>query len=226
MRRALTVFCTAVGMKILMAVTGAIFFLYVVAHMFGNLKAFQGPEKFDAYAEFLREVGYPLFGHAQLLWIARIGLLAALVIHVVAALVLTRMSWDARPVKYQRSLEPDASTYASRTMRWGGVLLFLFVVYHLLHLTVGTAHPDFIAGSAYHNLVSGLKVWWVAAVYIAMMLVLGLHLYHGVWSGLRSLGARGQVFERWKQPVAGAVAAIIVAGFISVPVGVLTGIIR
>jgi succinate dehydrogenase / fumarate reductase cytochrome b subunit len=226
MRRALTVLRTAVGMKILMAVTGALFFLYVVGHMLGNLKAFQGPEKFNAYAEFLRDVGHPVFGHAQLLWIARIVLLGALVIHVVAALVLTRMSRSARPLKYQRSLEPDASTYASRTMRWGGLFLLLFVAYHLLDLTFGSVHPDFVAGSPYHNVVSGFKVWWVAAIYIVMMLVLGLHLYHGLWSGLRTLGVHGSTFERWRQPVAGAVASIIVAGFIAVPVGVLTGIIR
>ncbi|MFQ6047002.1 MAG: succinate dehydrogenase cytochrome b subunit [Gemmatimonadales bacterium] len=226
MRRVLTVFRTTVGLKVLMAVTGALFILYVIAHMMGNLKAFQGPEKFNAYAEFLREVGYPVLGHSQFLWIVRIVLIGAVAIHVVAALALTRMSWRARPVGYHRSLEPDASTYASRTMRWGGLLLFAFVTYHLMHLTTGSAHPDFVANSAYHNVVTGFKVWWAAAVYIVMMIVLGLHLYHGLWSGLRTLGAHGPVFERWRRPVSAVIAVAIVAGFIAVPVGVLMGVIE
>lgn len=226
MRRTLTIFRTAVGLKVLMAASGALFVLYVIAHMLGNLKAFQGPEKFNAYAEFLREVGSPVLGHAQLLWIARIVLIGAVAIHVAAALALTRMSWKARPVDYRRSLEPDASTYASRTMRWGGLFLFAFVTYHLLHLTIGSAHPDFVANSPYHNVVTGFKVWWVAAIYILMMIVLGLHLYHGLWSGLRTLGAHGPTFERWRRPVSAAIAAVIVLGFVAVPVGVLTGVIQ
>ncbi|NIM50697.1 MAG: succinate dehydrogenase [Gemmatimonadales bacterium] len=225
MRRVLSLYRSSVGKKILMAATGVIFFLYVFAHMFGNLKAFQGPEKFDHYAEFLREVGAPVFGHGQVLWIARVVLLVCVAVHVLAALQLWRMSAVARPVKYGRRLEPEESTYASRTMRWGSVIIFLFVVYHILHFTVGSVHPDFIPGSAYHNLVVGFQVWPMALAYVVVMFVLCLHLYHGVWSGLQTLGANHPRYNRYRRPFATVVAGVIFLGFISVPISVLIGII-
>lgn len=216
---------SSIGQKVQMAVTGVILLLWIIGHMAGNLKAFQGPEKFNAYAEFLREMGAPVFGHGQLLWAVRIGLLLAVVIHVVAALRLTLMSRGARPVRYGHGLEADASTYASRTMRWGGVIILLYVIYHLMHLTFGTAHPDFVAGDAYHNLVTGLAAWPVSAVYVVAVLALGLHLYHGFWSAFQTVGANHPRYNRLRRPAAAVLAVAITVGFITVPVAVLTGIL-
>ncbi len=225
MRRALNIYRSSAGKKIIMAVTGIIFFLYVFAHMLGNLKAFQGPDKFNHYAEFLREVGAPVLGHGQLLWIIRIVLLVAVAVHVLAALQLWRMSRRARPVAYGRRLEMAEATYASRTMRWGGVILFLFVFFHILHFTTGSVHPDFVPGAAYQNLVVGFQAWPVAVAYMVAMAALGLHIYHGVWSGFQTLGVNHPGYNRYRRPFAAAIAAIIFLGFISVPVGVLTGVL-
>ncbi len=226
MRRALALYRSSIGKKVTMAITGLVLFFFVIAHMLGNLKVFQGPEKFNAYAEFLREFGEPLLGHSQFLWILRVGLLLAVVLHIVAAVQLTRMSQQARPVRYQRRLTPSASTYASRTMRWGGVIIATFVVYHLLHLTVGTVHPDFVAGSVYHNVVVGFRSWIVTLAYIAAMGVLGLHLYHGVWSTFQTLGAGGAEHSQVRRSLAAGVALVIFLGFITVPVSVLTGVVQ
>lgn len=209
-----------------MAVTGIVLFLFVVGHMLGNLKIFQGPEKFNAYAEFLREIGDPILGHGQFLWIARLGLLLAVGIHIVAAVQLTRMSRAARPVKYKRALEPDASTYASRTMRWGGAIIAAFVIYHLLHFTFGTVHPDFVAGSVYHNVIVGFQDWIVAGSYMVAVGVLGMHLYHGVWSVFQTLGANNPRYNRLRRPAATAAALIIFFGFVAVPLSVLAGLVQ
>lgn len=217
---------SSIGQKVQMAVTGVILLLWIVGHMAGNLKAFQGPEKFNAYAEFLREMGAPVFGHGQLLWVVRGGLLLAVVIHIVAAVRLTLMSRGARPIRYGHGVEPDASTYASRTMRWGGIIIFLYVIYHLLHLTFGTAHPDFVVGDAYHNLVTGLAVWPVSAVYLLAVLALGLHLYHGLWSAFQTLGANHPRYNHVRRPLAAGLALAITLGFITVPVAVLAGVLR
>ncbi|MDH3292222.1 MAG: succinate dehydrogenase cytochrome b subunit [Gemmatimonadota bacterium] len=225
MRRVLSLYRSSVGKKILMAVTGVVFVLFVFAHMFGNLKAFYGPEKFNHYAEFLRDVGAPAFGHGQLLWLFRVVLLFAVVIHALAAFQLWRMSAVARPVPYARGLQPEESTYASRTMRWGGVILLAFVVYHLLHFTTGTAHPDFVPGAAYENLVIGFQSIPVVIAYLVAMGALCLHLYHGVWSGLQTLGVNHQRYNRYRRPLAVLVAGIVFIGFVSVPVAIAAGII-
>ncbi|MGD2136586.1 MAG: succinate dehydrogenase cytochrome b subunit, partial [Gemmatimonadales bacterium] len=188
MRRVLNLYRSSVGKKVFMAVTGVIFVLFVIAHMLGNLKAFMGSEHFDEYAHYLREFGEPILPYGVALWIFRIVLLAALGVHSIAAVQTWWLSRRARPVRYGRGLDPEESTIASRTMRWGGVVLFLFVVGHLLHFTVGTLHPEFVPGAAYNNLVIGFEAEWVAILYIAVMLVLCLHLYHGIWSGLQTLG--------------------------------------
>lgn len=217
---------SSIGQKLQMAVTGAILFLWIVGHMAGNLKAFLGREAFNHYAEGLREMGAPFFPHGTLLWLIRLVLIAVVVMHIVAAVRLWLMSRGARPVGYRHGFAPDASTYASRTMRWGGVLIFVYVIYHLLHLTFGTVHPDFVPGDAYHNLVSGLSVWPVSAVYIVAVITLGFHMRHGLWSALQTLGADNPAYGSWRRPLAAVIAALITLGFISVPVGVLTGVIR
>jgi succinate dehydrogenase / fumarate reductase cytochrome b subunit len=223
MRRVLSLYRSSIGKKILMAVTGVVFVLFVIAHMVGNLKAFMGPEHFDEYAHFLREVGEPVFPYGTLLWIFRIVLLGSLAIHAVFALQTWRTSAVARPVKYARGLQPEESTFASRTMRWGGIVLFLFVVAHLLHFTTGHLHPDFVPGAAYQNLILGFEVEWVAVLYVAVMLVLGLHLYHGVWSSFQTLGLNHRRYNRYRRPLAAAVALVVTLGFVAVPVAVLTG---
>ena len=225
MRRALNLYRSSVGKKILMAVTGVIFVLFVLAHMYGNLKAFYGPDKFNHYAEFLREVGAPIFGHGQLLWVFRIVLLAAVAIHVLMAYQLWRISTNARPVKYVKGLAPEESTYASRTIRWGGAILFAFVVYHLLHFTIGTAHPDFVHGEAYQNVVIGFQNPLVAGFYLVAMVMVTFHIYHGLWSAFQTVGANHPKYNPFRRPLALVLALVLLAGFLSVPVGVMAGVL-
>lgn len=216
---------TTYARKFAMALSGAIFVGYVILHFLGNLKVFQGPEAFNHYAEGLRTLGAPFFARGQLLWIARIILLVSLVFHVGAALELTVRSRRARPVKYQK-FEPLVFHQASRTMFWGGLAILAFVIYHLLHLTFGSAHPDFIHGDAYHNFVRGFQVWPASVVYIAAMIPLGLHLYHGVWSALQTIGVSRPDGDRWRRPLAMAIAVIVAGGNALFPIAVLAGILR
>jgi succinate dehydrogenase / fumarate reductase cytochrome b subunit len=222
MGETLGLYKSSVGKKIFMAVTGTALFLFVLVHMIGNLKIYQGAEKFNAYAEFLREVGYPMLGHGQLLWIARVGLLAIVGVHVVAALQLYLQSRNARPVAYKK-FDDQSFHYASRWMRWGGVGLFGFVVYHILHLTTGTAHQSFEAGAAYSNVIVGFNWWPASLIYIVSMVLLGLHLYHGLWSMTQTLAFHGPRVKKWRRPVAAAIAIVISAGNISIPLAVLFG---
>ena len=208
-----------------MAATGSFLILFVLGHMAGNLKVYQGAEKFNAYAEFLREVGAPVLGHGQFLWIARVALVAAVLVHIVAAVQLTRRSQLARPVGYKKTPHEEL-TYASRTMRWGGVVIILFVVYHILHLTTGTVHSQFVPGDAFHNLVIGFQTWPVAAAYMLAVLALGLHLYHGVWSGFQTLGWDNPRFARHRRTIAGVIAVVVVVGNLSFPIAALTGVLN
>ncbi len=207
-----------------MAVTGLILFGFVAGHLAGNLKVFTGADKFNAYAEFLREVGAPLFGHGELLWVARIGLLIALFLHVLAALQLVLLARRARPVTYRRGVHLE-DTFASRTMRSGGIVIFAFVIYHLMHLTWGNAHPAFVAGDPYANLVRGFQSVGVSIGYIVAVSVVGLHIYHGIWSSLQTLGINQERHTRWRKASA-LIAALIVLGNVSIPVAVLTGVVR
>ena len=186
-----------IGQKVIMAASGVILFLFVVGHLLGNLKVFQGPEHFNAYAEGLRTVGAPFFARGQLLWVARIVLLVAVFAHIWAAIGVTRASWRARPVAYQE-LELVETTYAARTMRWGGVIILLYVIYHLLDFTFGRLNPGFVPGD----------------------------VYHGVWSALQTLGLHRAPTERWRRGAAGVIAAAIVAGYVAIPLAVLAGWLR
>lgn len=224
MGRSAALFRTSIGLKITMALSGIVFVGFVIGHMFGNLKVYQGAEVFNHYAEGLREFGDPFLQYGQALWIARAVLIVALAAHVWSAVRLTRLSLAARDERYRR-LEALEFSRASRSMRWGGVALLAFIAYHLLHLTFGTVHPDFIAGDAYHNLVSGFQSAPVAGVYAAAMIALGLHLYHGVWSAFQTLGVTGPRINRWRRPLALGIALIVVGGNLSFPVAVLTGFV-
>jgi succinate dehydrogenase cytochrome b subunit len=225
MRQLWTLSRSLVGKKIVMAVSGLVLFLFVVGHLLGNLKVFEGAAKFNAYAEGLRTVGAPFLGRSWLLWIVRVALLGAVGAHLWAALGVTRASWRARPVGY-RALQSAETTYAARTMRWGGVLLLLYVVYHLLDFTFGRVNPGFQPGNVYRNVIASFRVWPVAGAYIVAMLVLGLHLYHGVWSALQTLGVNRPPTDRWRRSLAAAIAALIAGGYIAIPVAVLAGALR
>ena len=221
---ATTLYRSSIGKKVVMAVTGLILVGFVVAHMYGNLKVFQGAEKVNHYAEFLRTVGDPLVGYGQLLWVMRVVLLASVVLHMVAAWQLVHQNQESRPVRYRQRNNVQAS-YASRTMRWGGVIVLLFVIYHLLHFTTGTVHPNFVQGDVYHNAVWGFRVWYVSLFYILAMLALGMHLYHGIWSMFQTLGFNSRTYTRLLRGLAIVVAVAVVLMGISVPIAVLAGVV-
>ena len=213
---------SSLGLKIVMALTGIVLFGFVVGHMIGNLQVYLGPEVFNHYAETLRELG-----HGMLLWVARAGLLVAVGLHIWSAWRLTLMNNAARPVGY-REVERRESSYASRTMRWSGVILLLFIVYHLLHFTIGVhaVHPHFVPGDAYHNFVTGFQNPLVSFFYILAMLALGLHLYHGAWSFMQTLGLSHPRYDHLRYAFAALVTIVILAGNISFPVAVLTGYVH
>jgi len=216
---------TTVGKKVLMAITGFILLGFVIVHMIGNLKAFFGPEYFNTYAEELRALGAPFFGHAQALWVLRTILGVSVLIHAFFGIQLWLLSRTARPVDYHTPPHLEL-TPASRTMRWGGVLIAVYVAYHLMHFTFGNMHPDFIPGDAYHNLIVGFQSVIVVAAYVAAVLILALHLYHGIWSALQTLGLNHPKYNAWRRGIATAVAVILFVGFATVPVAVQLGILK
>ena len=226
MRRFLTLWDSSVGKKITMAVTGLILLGFVVVHMLGNLKVFFGAEAFNHYAEGLRTFGDPFFGRGQVLWLLRLILLAAVFLHIAAATQLTLAAKRARPVGYRRYDGGLVFSYASRTMVWGGIIILLFVIFHLMHLTWGNVHPDLIHGDAYHNFVRGYQSVPVSLAYIAAMIPLGLHLYHGFWSMLQTLGANNARYNHLRRPIAAGLALLITLGNISFPIAVLSGILK
>lgn len=218
---------STIGKKIIMAVTGLIGIGFVIAHMVGNLQVFVGADKLNAYGGLLHG---PL---AEVTWLFRIVLIAAVVLHVSMAVQLTRRAAAARPVEYAQRL-PQVSTLASRSMGWGGVLLVVFIIVHILHFTTQRVDPAGWAGKTdstgrrdiYGNVVASFHIWWVAAFYIAAMIALGLHLYHGAWSSIRTLGFAKSSEQPLKRRIAIVVAVIVWAGFTLVPLGVVAGVIR
>ena len=212
-----TFWSSTIGKKIVMAVTGLIGVGFVVGHMLGNLQVFLGPERFNAYAHFLRSLG-------ELLWIVRGVLVAAVVLHVVAAYQLSRRRLTARPVGYKQGSQHEVSTFASRTIRWGGALLFLFIVFHILHFTTLDIFRDYSRTDVYANVLRGFSVWWVVLLYVLGMIALGLHLYHGIWSSLRTIGASKASADPLRRPAAAALAFIVWLGFTVIPLAIFTGI--
>ena len=221
---ALTAYRSTIGRKAVMAVTGLLLFGFVVAHMVGNLKIFTGEKHYNEYAEGLRAFGTPILADEQFLWVMRAGLLTAVLAHIGAAISLARTSRSARPVGYVMR-KPTTSSYASRTMRWGGAIIALFVVYHLLHLTTGQAHPEFRRGDVYTNVIIGFQAWYVSAFYILANVALGLHLFHGVWSMFQTLGRGSGRFSRQLRAFSVLAAVAITLGNISIPLAVLTGVL-
>ena len=211
---------SSVGKKVVMAVTGIVLFGFVTVHMLGNLTAYMGAEAMNHYAEFLQNMV-----HGMGIWVFRTVLLASVLLHGWAATSLTLANRAARPVGY-RAQQLDAATWASRTMRWSGAILGLFIVFHLLHLTTGQVHPDFIKGNAYHNFVTGFQAPLAAAFYILAQLCLGFHLWHGVWSLTQTLGLSHPRYNTLRRRFAMVVAVAVAGVNISYPIAVLTGLIH
>ncbi|MFD7532632.1 MULTISPECIES: succinate dehydrogenase [unclassified Streptomyces] len=219
-----TLWDSSLGKKTVMAVSGLIMLLYLVVHMIGNLKIFFGSGEFNHYAHWLRTMGEPFLHYEWALWIVRVVLVAAVVLHAVSAYQLSRRDIRARPAKYVHR-KPRAS-YATRTMRWGGIILALFIVWHILDLTTGTVHPGgFQSGHPYQNVIDTFSTWYGNTIYIVAMLALGLHVQHGFWSAAQTLGAGSATRDRVLKTVANALAAVLTLGFISVPVAVMTGVV-
>lgn len=208
---------SAIGKKALMAASGFVLFAYVLVHMLGNLQAFEGAEKLDAYARFLRV-------EPALLWTARAILLAAAAFHAMAGVQLWIERRRTRPIGY-REYRPVVSTPASRTMIWSGLLLLGFVVYHLLDLTFGVANPDFREGEVFHNLVASLARAAASAFYVVAVVGLGVHLWHGLWSMTQSLGFSSRAYAPAVKHLALAFGVVLALGFAAVPLAVLLGLL-
>ena len=233
----LTLYRTSVGKKVIMAVTGFILVGFVAFHMYGNMKMYQGPEVFNAYAAGLREVGYPIFGHEHLLWVARLALLGAVVLHIWSATSLTlqsRKTTAANAVGGMRRYGEKKRTtgYAAYTMRYGGVVIFLFILYHLAHLTFGAfygqgqyQHPENGEYFVYNNVVVGFQNPLISGIYLITMIFLGLHLYHGVWSMFQTLGLNNTKYTGMLRGLAILVAVIVTLGNLSFPIAVMAGIV-
>lgn len=208
---------STVGQKVVMAVTGLVMVGYLITHVAANLLVFRGPTLINSYSATLHS--YP-----ALLWVARSVLLAALVLHIWAAITLTRRDVAARPVPYAR-LKPRASTFASRTIRWGGLLILFFVAYHVLHFTTGTAHPSFVDGDPHGNVVRAFRIPWVATLYVVAMAAVGLHLYHGAWSAFRTLGLIRPSGDPLTHGASAILAGLIWLGFTIIPLAVVAGLV-
>ncbi len=206
-----------IGKKAVMAVTGVILTGWIIGHMLGNVLIFRGPGAVNQYAALLKS-------NMALLWGLRVFMLVTLVLHVVAAIQLVSQQRAARPVAYARQV-PQQSTFASRTIRWGGLVLALFLIYHILHLTTGTLHPSFSHTDVYANMVRGFGVPWVAAIYLVAVAALGLHLYHGMWSVFQSLGINNAAVRPTRRRLATGIAALVYVGFTAIPLAVLFGLL-
>lgn len=233
----LTLYRTSVGKKVIMAITGAVLVGFVIFHMYGNTKMFQGPEVFNAYAAGLREIGHPIFGHEHLLWVARIVLLASVVGHIWSATSLTmqsRKTIAANAVGGARRYgEKKRQTgYAAYTMRYGGLLIFFFILFHIAHLTFGAfygegqyQHPHNGEYQVYNNVIYGFQNPLISGIYIITMVFLGLHLFHGVWSMFQTLGLNNVKYTALLRGLAILIALAVALGNISFPIAVMAGIV-
>ncbi len=222
----LELYRSAVGKKWVMAISGIVLLGFVLGHMVGNLKVYMGADDMNHYGEFLRELLVPLLPRTVFLWLVRFGLIAAFVLHIHAAYSLTRMNQRARPDDYAGGRDYVAADFASRTMRWTGIIVGLYLVFHLADLTWGTANTSYVRGDTYGNLVASFDRPVVAIVYVVANLALGVHIFHGAWSMFQSLGLNNPRFNAWRRRFAQGFAAVIVVGNVSFPIAVMTGAIE
>jgi succinate dehydrogenase / fumarate reductase cytochrome b subunit len=221
----LDVYRTSLGKKWVMAVSGIIFMGFVFAHMVGNLKMYQGPVPFDHYAEFLREMLYPIVPRGFALWALRIVLILSLLVHVLASYQLTMQNRRARGIKYQSHREYVAANWASRSMRVTGIVILVYVPWHLADLTWGITGADWERGRVYHNVVESLSRPWNALIYMVAAIAVAVHVFHGAWSIFQSLGWNNPRFNVWRRWFAVAFAGVLLVGNLSFPIAVLTGIV-
>lgn len=225
---------SSVGMKILMAVSGLYFVFYVLMHMYGNLKVLAGQESFDSYAHHLRTLLEPILPYTGFLWLFRLTLIVALLAHLYAAFTLWSRANGARQDRYRVKKAIGASV-SSKWMRWGGVTLLLFVIFHLIHFTIVKVNfnGNFTESqlqvngewSPYLLLVAAFKLWWLVLIYLIALVALGLHIHHGTWSALQTLGFTDTAQARSTAKAAGAIlAAVVVLGFAIPPLAVLFGV--
>jgi succinate dehydrogenase / fumarate reductase cytochrome b subunit len=215
---------SSVFKKVVMAVSGIIMVLFLIAHMVGNLHVFQGAKSFNDYSEFLRTVGEPALPFRTLLTIIEIVLLVSVVAHMWAAVSLWRQAKRARPQGYVTK-KAVAQSYASRTMRWGGVIIGLFIVYHILDLTFGVANPDGTSSTPYSRLVASFQNPFATTVYVITLILLGMHLRHGIWSATQTLGQSNRRRERTVNYFATAFAVLLIGGYLVVPAAVVFGLV-
>ena len=220
MGRLRTFYGSMVGKKVVMGVTGLIWIGFVIVHSLGNLLVFRGSAAINSYSHFLKSTG-------ELLWTLRVVLLLAVVLHVIAAIQLTRQSRAARPIAYTKRVA-QVATISSRTMRWGGALLLVFIVVHILHFTTGNIRPAgvFSSEDVYANVVTSFRIWWVALFYVVAMIALGLHLFHGAWSSVRSIGVSPPSPQPLHRRLSLVIAVFVWAAFTAIPVAVFSGIVR
>lgn len=215
-------------MKILMALSGALFVFYVLLHMYGNLKIFAGVGAFDEYAHHLRTMFMPILPFGGFLWLFRALLIVALVAHAYSAFYLWTKANGARTTRYVAK-EAARATVTSKMMRWGGVALLLFLVWHLLQFTIlkFNVGPDAIGDSPGRLVISSFHVWWVVLIYLLALVALGMHLFHGVWSASQTLGWAGGARSRRNAKATATVIALVTAiGFALPPLAILFGIVK
>jgi succinate dehydrogenase / fumarate reductase, cytochrome b subunit len=221
---------STVALKALMAVSGIVLIGYLLAHMYGNLKVFAGQAAFDDYAHHLRTIGEPVLPHTGLLWVIRVVLLVAVVGHAYAAFKLWKRNHRGRggAKRYHapRAARGVQRSYSSFTLRWGGIIIALFVIFHLLNFTWQVITPGGASASPYERVVNGFSVWWLVAVYTIAMLAVGFHLRHGTWSALTTLGANTSTVARHRlNLIAYAVAGVVTVGFLLPPYSILFGLV-
>jgi succinate dehydrogenase / fumarate reductase cytochrome b subunit len=217
---------STIALKLLMAVSGLVFVVFVLVHMYGNLKAFSGHDAYDDYAHHLRTFGEPMLPYGGMLWVLRVVLVVSLLVHVISAVMLWRRAKRARTTRYVMKKNKH-STYASHLMRWGGVTLLLFIIWHLLNFSIGKVN---VSGGPtndpYNLLVDSFQTWWLTLIYLVAMAMLGAHLHHGIWSSMQTLGFTNSERQRTTAKRVGLVLALVITiGFSLVPVFILAGVI-
>lgn len=216
---------SSIGKKAVMAVSGGVLVLFLIGHMIGNLKIFLGAETFNGYSAWLRTMGEPAVPYRTILTLIEIVLVVSVIAHIWSAALLAAQARRARPVRYRHRASVQRS-YSSRTMRWGGPIIALYVAYHLLDLTFGVANPAGTGASPYERVVGGFQHWWIALIYVVAVILVGVHLRHGIWSAAATLGLNRNGHERGLTTVAVVVATVITVGFAVVPLAVLIGLVN